>query len=90
MSNSTEKLKRSIVRILGETASGKAHSQQRLEQIAEDVLKAFKARVNAPANRKHKVWAEGEQRILRELRSRERGRLKATVARAKTSSHSSA
>ena len=42
MSNSNERLKRSIVRILGETASGKNHSPQRLSRLRRMYLRCSK------------------------------------------------
>lgn len=91
MANSKERLKRRIVSILGETASGKRHSRPSLEGIADDVLELFQERVEAPASRKREVWAEGEEKILRNLRRLELSRAKhAAAARAKSTHSSSA
>lgn len=85
MSDSKEKLKRRIVRLLAETKSGRQHSTQSLERIADDVLDLFQKRVNAPAGKKRQVWADGEERILRELGRAELKQAAVRVARARSS-----
>jgi hypothetical protein len=88
MANFKERLKRRIVGILGETASGRTHTRPSLEGIADDVLGLFQERVDAPASRKRGVWAEGEEKILRKLRRHELTRAKHAAAESAKSSHS--
>jgi hypothetical protein len=87
MVNVEERLKRGIVSILSETALGRAHGPESLERIAKDVLALFRKRVDTPEGQKKKVWAEGEERILRELG---KGDLRRTMQEAASSGSKSA
>jgi hypothetical protein len=80
MARTKEHLKRRIIETLSKTASGRKHSPETLERIADDVLRLFQARAHAPAHQKRRIWRNGERKILRELRQEELLQVQQAVA----------